>query len=183
MKSEEIEELLRRAGRPTQPPERLDRAVLGAPRRQDAQPWLQTWRGVAAVAAAFALLGVLALVLLRPAPTVLSRVELQGAAGASAEVRIGRSDGANRSIQLSVQHLGPGAEGAYELWSLAEKPPMLLATFMTHDNGACVVAFSVPRPIQVDDLVITPHGQADRFILCSNPARCPRAAVPASAQP
>jgi hypothetical protein len=182
MKSEEIEELLRRAGRPAQPPERLDRAVLGGPRRPDARPWLRTWRGTAAVVAAFVLLGVLGQAVLRPAPTVLSRVELQGAAGASAEVRIGRSDGANRSIQLSVQHLGPGAEGAYELWSLAEKPPMLLATFMTHDNGACLVAFSVPRPIQVDDLVITPHGQADRFILCSNPGRCPRAATRVQAE-
>ncbi len=183
MTSEQIEELLRRAGRPVQPPERLRRAVLGAPRHQDSLPWLRSWRGAVTVVAAVALLGVLALAVLRPAPAAMSRVALQGAAGASAEVRVGPSDGANRSIQLSVQRLAPGSEGAYELWSLAEQPPMLLATFMTHENGACVVAFTVPRASQVDDLVITPHGQADRFILCSNPARCPRTALPAAAEP
>jgi hypothetical protein len=87
-------------------------------------------------------------------------------------VRLGAPDGANRQALLDVRSLEPGVERFFELWDLGEHPPMLLTTFMTHPDGACVVTFSTPQNMPPRDLAITPRGDPNKVLLCSQAHRC-----------
>ena len=175
MSPEDVEEQLRRAGRPDTPPEHLRRAVLNLPR--GSSPRIRSPRvvrlGVAAALALAVLAGV-SIVVTRGNPAIqpLATVQLRDAAGAGAEVRIGSPNGPNRPLELSVQHLQPGTEQYYELWSYGEHPPMMLATFMTNKDGSCTIALSIPRTADWHDLVITPRDRADQPLVCSNHGRC-----------
>ncbi len=173
MNEEQVEELLRRAGRPERPPDRLGRSVLGIPggptaRRPRARYLLA---GVAAVAAAVVLVTG---VTLRSQPAgfqAVSTIQLQGSRG-TAQARLGNPNGPNRPVQLVVQHLNPGEQRYFELWSLREHPPMMLTTFMTNTDGSCVITFSAPTTVDWKDIVITPRGQAADHVLCSDAASC-----------
>ncbi len=171
---EQMEETLRRAGRPFPAPHRLRRRVLSIPTdgRPVAWPPALRRRWVAGVAAALlVVVGIFGLSR-QLAPFPATTVALKGASGASAEARLGSADGANQQAQLTVHGLAPGTEGYFELWNLGEQPPMLLATFMTHQDGTCVIAFSAPQRLQWRDLVITPRGEKDKFLACSQAERC-----------
>jgi len=173
MNEEQVEELMRRAGRPERPPDRLGRSVLAIPggptaRRSRARFLLV---GVAAVAAAAVLVTG---VTLRSQPAgfqTVSMVQLHGSGG-TAQARLGNPSGPNRPVQLVVQHLNPGEQRYFELWSLREQPPMMLTTFMTNTDGSCVITFSVPTTVDWLDLVITPRGQATDHVLCSAATSC-----------
>ncbi len=173
MNQEQVEELLRRAGRSAQPPARLSRSVLaipgGPPARRSRRRLLVV--GVAAVAAAMLLaIGVT----LRSQPAgfqAVSTLQLHGSIG-TAQARLGNPNGPNRPVQLVVQHLNPGEQRYFELWSLGEQPPMMLTTFMTNADGSCVITFSAPTTVDWKDIVITPRGQATDHVLCSDAASC-----------
>lgn len=175
MSPEDVEEQLRRAGRPEAPPEHLRRAVLNLPR--GSSPRIRPPRvvrlGVAAALALAVLAGV-SIVVTRGNPAIqpLATVQLRDAAGAGAEVRIGSPNGPNRPLELSVQHLQPGTEQYYQLWSYGQHPPMMLATFMTRTDGSCVITLSIPITADWRDLVITPRDHPDHPLLCSNHGRC-----------
>jgi hypothetical protein len=174
MNSEEVEALLRAAGRPANPPPALHERVLAIPERRSAAAG---WRSRTRRLAASALSGIAAAVLLVAGWQLTSfhtvaTVELRGASGAVAEARLGRADGANRRLELAVRGLEPGTERYFELWDLGEQPPMLLATFMTHPDGACVITFSTPQNMTPRDLTITPRGDPSKVLLCSQAHRC-----------
>jgi hypothetical protein len=168
---EQVEELLRKAARPAEPPDRLARAILaiaGGPRaRASRRRFLLT----GALAVAIVLAGATALRTQPAGFQAVTTVQLQGAGG-TAEARLGTAYGPNRPVQLRVEHLHPGQERYFELWSLREQPPMMLATFMTDTNGSCVITFSTPAAIDWRDIVITPRGQATDYVLCSNATSC-----------
>ena len=174
MKAEQVEELLRRAGRPDPPPDRLTRAVLaiGADPRASRSRRRFLYVGAAvAVAVAIALAGT---IVLRSQPRgfqAVTTVQLQGADG-TAQARLGTPNGPNRPVRLDVEHLNPGQEHYFELWSLREQPPMMLTTFMTDPHGSCIITFSAPAAIDWQDIVITPRGQATDHVLCSNATSC-----------
>ena len=175
MSPEDVEDLLRRAGRPEVPPEYLQRGVLNLPR--GGSPRIRRPRvvrlGVAAALALAVLAGVSVVVTSgNPAIQPVATVQLHDAVGAGAEVKIGRPNGPNRPLQLSVQHLQPGTEQYYELWSYGQHPPMMLATFMTRTDGSCVITLSIPVTADWRDLVITPRDHPDQPLLCSNHGRC-----------
>jgi hypothetical protein len=172
---DDLETQLRRAGRPETPPERLQRAVLSLPR--GGSPRIRrpsVFRlGVAAALVLAVLAGASVVATLRnPAFQSVAAVELRGSGAEVAEARIGSPNGPNRPLELSVQHLQPGAEQYFELWSYGEHPPMMLATFMTSMDGSCTIALSIPRTADWQDLVITPRDRADQLLLCSNHGRC-----------
>lgn len=166
MNVEQVEEILRRAGRPLQPPGRLQRAVLNpaggsTPTRR--RPW-QT--AVAAAAAALlVLIGSVAVVQQLTAFHAVAAVALQGASGSKAVAEVGQANGPNRPVQLVVQHLQPGRRSYYVVWSLAEQPPMMLTTFMTDTSGSCVLTFSMPATTSWTDFAIAPEGQNGSFLL------------------
>ncbi len=172
MNLDDVEAQLRRAGPPENPPERLHRAVLNVPGGGRARP--NVLRLGVAAALALAVLAGAALVVTHQSPSFQSvaAVELRGSGAAVAEARIGSPNGSNRPLELSVQHLQPGAEQYYELWSYGEHPPMMLATFMTSKDGSCTIMLSIPRTAGWQDLVITPRDRADQPLLCSNHGRC-----------
>jgi len=172
---EELEQQLRLAGRPVPPPEGLRERVLAIPK--DEEPNVPPQRRAARWAALGAA-GLLAAAAVFGAGRELASfrsmatIELTGPSGARAEARLGAPDGANRQAQLAVRGLEPGAERYFELWDLDEQPPMLLATFMTHADGACVIRFSTPQNMNLGDLAITPRGERTRVLLCSQAHRC-----------
>ena len=173
MKAEEVEELLRRAGRPEPPPHRLTRAVLAiaADPRAGVSRRRFLFLGAAAVGVAIALAGTTAL---RSHPhgfQAVTTLQLQGADG-TAQARLGIANGPNRPVRLDVEHLNPGQAHYFELWSLREQPPMMLTTFMTDKHGSCIITFSAPAAIDWQDIVITPRGQATDHVLCSNATSC-----------
>jgi hypothetical protein len=172
---DDVEAQLRRAGRPDTPPERLQRAVLNLPLGSSPRPRLPSVvrLGVAA-ALALAVLAGASIVVTHGNPAIqpLATIQLRGGAGGAAEARIGNPNGPNRPLELRVQHLQPGTEQYYELWSYGEHPPMMLATFMTNRDGSCTIMLSVPRTADWQDLVITPRDRADQLLLCSNHGRC-----------
>lgn len=175
MSPDDVEAQLRRAGRPQPPPRSLQRAVLAVPgggRLQIRRP-----SGIALGVAAALLVAVLAGASLIATPRSQSfesvaAVALRGSGAGVAEARIGIPNGTNRPLELNVQHLQPGAEQYYELWSYGEHPPMMLATFMTSKDGSCTIMLSIPRTADWQDLVITPRDRADQPLLCSNHGRC-----------
>jgi hypothetical protein len=175
MNLDDVEAQLRLAGRPESPPERLQRAVLNVP--GGGGPRIRrpsVFRLGVAAALALAVLAGAALVVTHRSPSFQSvaAVELRGSGAEVAEARIGSPNGPNRPLELSVQHLQPGAEQYYELWSYGEHPPMMLATFMTGTDGSCTIRLSIPRTADWQDLVITPRDRADQPLLCSNHGRC-----------
>ena len=175
MSPDNVEGQLRQAGRPHTPPERLQRAVLNVP--GDGSPRSRRPSvirlGVAAALALVVLAGVSVVATQgNSALQPLATVELRGGAGGVAEARVGGASGPNRPLQLTVQHLQPGVEGYYELWSYGEHPPMMLATFMTSKDGSCTITLSIPRTADWQDLVITPRDRVDQPLLCSNHGRC-----------
>ncbi len=173
MNPEQVEELLRRAGRPAQPPDRLGRSILAIPGGPPARPSRRRFlvAGGAAVAAAI-LLAIGATLRSQPAGfQAVSTVQLHGSVG-TAQARLGNPNGPNRPVQLVVQHLNPGEQRYFELWSLGEQPPMMLTTFMTNTDGSCVITFSAPTGVDWKDIVITPRGQATNHVLCNNSASC-----------
>ncbi len=175
MSPDDVEARLRHAGRPETPPERLHRAVLKLPR--GGRPRIRrpsvVRLGVAA-ALALAVLAGAALVVTHQSPSFqsIAAVELRGSGAGVAEARIGSPNGSNRPLELSVQHLQPGVEQYYELWSYGEHPPMMLATFMTSTDGSCTIMLSIPRTAGWQDLVITQRDRGDQPLLCSNHGRC-----------
>lgn len=176
MSPEDLEEQLRRAGRPETPPERLQRAVLNLPRGDSPRRRRPSVVRIGA-AAAVALVVVVGVSFASahgnlPFQGEAATVELRGAEGGVAEARLGHPNGPNRPLQLSVRHLQPGAEQYYELWSYSEHPPMMLATFMTGKDGSCVITLSIPITADWQDLVITPRDHSDHPLLCSNHGRC-----------
>jgi hypothetical protein len=98
----------------------------------------------------------------------VAAVTLRGAPGTQAVAELGEPNGPNRPVHLVVQHLKPGAVSYYELWSLAEQPPMMLTTFMTDTTGSCTLTFSMPASASWRDLVVTPAGQRSSYLLRSN---------------
>jgi anti-sigma-K factor RskA len=166
MKPDEIEAQLRQSGRPLEPPARLRRAVLRIPR---GSRFPRVWRiRIAAAAAALLLLsGSVAAIQQLTAFHAVAAVSLQGAPGARAVAEVGRPDGPNRPVRLEVQHLQPGRQAYYELWSLAERPPMMLATFMTDASGSCTLTFSMPASASWSDLAVTAEGQSGSYLLRS----------------
>jgi hypothetical protein len=95
----------------------------------------------------------------------VAAVTLQGAPGMQAVAEVGQPNGPNRPVRLIVQHLRPGRQSYYELWSLAEQPPMMLTTFMTDSNGSCTLTFSMPASASWRDLAVTPEGQGSMYLL------------------
>jgi hypothetical protein len=80
-----------------------------------------------------------------------------------AEVLVGA-----RLERLVVQHLQQGRQSYYELWSLAEHPPMMLTTFMTDSSGSCTLTFSMPASASWQDLAVTPQGESSSYLLRSD---------------
>ncbi len=170
MNPDDIEELLRQTGRPMEPPARLRRAVLRVPNGSVLSRQVRAWRIQIAAAAAAVLLvatGAVAAQQLTSFHSVAA-VTLRGAAGTQAVAELGQPDGPNRPVRLVVKHLKPGAVSYYELWSLAEQPPMMLTTFMTDTTGSCTFTFSMPASASWHDLVVTPEGQSATYLLRSD---------------
>jgi anti-sigma-K factor RskA len=170
MNPDDVERLLRQTGPPLEPPTRLRRAVLQVPKgpaRDRARVW--RLRIAAAVAAAVVLLTASAVAVQQLTSFhAVAAVTLKGAPGAQAVAEVGQPDGPNRPVRLVVQHLQPGRQAYYELWSLAEKPPMMLTTFMTDASGSCTLTFSMPASASWRDLVVTPEGESSSYVLRSD---------------
>ena len=170
MNPEDVEELLRRTGRPLEPPARLQRTVLRVPKGPAVH--VRVWRlRIAAAAAAAILLLTGGAVMVQQLTSFhsVAAVTLQGAAGTQAVAEIGQPNGPNRPVRLVVQHLQPGAISYYELWSLAEQPPMMLTTFMTDSSGSCTVTFSMPASASWRDLAVTPERHDSIYLLRTTP--------------
>ncbi len=174
MTPDQVEEQLRRAGRPSQPPDRLRRAVLGIQGDSAAaHRRMNRWPAALLASVAIVILLGAGVVAFRQATSLhaVSTVELRGSNRGQAEARLGDPQGPNRPVQLVVQHLG-GAQGTFELWSFGERPPMMLTTFMTSKDGSCTITFSVPATVAWSDLVVTPRDDPRTYILCSDHGRC-----------
>ncbi len=171
MNPEDVERLLRRVGRPLEPPDRLRRTVLGVPNgpAQSGRPrrW-RTWMAVGA-AALLLLLGSAAALQQLTAFHPVSAITLRGPDGTRAVAEVGQPNGPNRPVRLVVQHLQPGRQSYYELWSLGEQPPMMLTTFMTDTSGSCTLTFSMPASASWSDLAVTAEGQTTGYLLHSSP--------------
>jgi len=170
MNPEDVEGLLRQTGRPFEPPARLRRAVLRVPKGpvQGRRP--RVWRIRIAAAAAAVLLVTASAVVVQQLTSfhAVAAVTLRGAPGTNAVAEVGQTDGPNRPVRLVVQHLKPGAVSYYELWSLAEQPPMMLTTFMTDTTGSCTLTFSMPASASWRDLAVTPEGESSSYLLRSD---------------
>jgi len=170
MNPEDVEARLRRTGRPLEPPARLRRAVLRVPTGPVDVRRLREWRiriAVAAVAAILLVSGSTVAVQQLTAFHAVAAVTLQGAPGTQAIAEVGQPNGPNRPVRLVVLHLRPGRQSYYELWSLAERPPMMLTTFMTDSSGSCTLTFSMPASASWSDLAVTPEGQSTGYLLRS----------------
>lgn len=170
MNPDDVEGLLRRAGPPLQPPARLRRAVLrvaGEPAGASQGRRWRVWIGTAA-AALLLLVGGAAVVQQVTSFHPVAAVTLRGADGTRATAEVGQPNGPNRPVRLVVQHLQPGRQSYYELWSLAEQPPMMLTTFMTDTSGSCTLTFSMPASALWTDLAVTPEGQNSSYLLRSS---------------
>ena len=169
MNPDDAERLLREAGRPLEPSARLRRAVLGIPAGPAVPDHRRRWRTwMAASAAALLLLfGGAAVVNQLTSFHPVAAVTLRDGDGTQALAQIGPANGPNRPVRLVVQHLQPGPQSYYELWSLGEQPPMMLTTFMTDTSGSCTLTFSMPASASWADLAVTPEGQADTYLLRS----------------
>ena len=168
MNSDDVEELLRRTGRAFEPRAGLRRAVLRVPKVPLQGRRQRVWRKRIAAAAAAAVLLVTASAVAVQQLTAfhaVANVTLQGAPGTQAVADVGQPNGPNRPVRLVVQHLQPGRQAYYELWSLAEQPPMMLTTFMTDASGSCTLTFSMPASVSWNDLVVTPQGQSSSYLL------------------
>jgi hypothetical protein len=99
----------------------------------------------------------------------VAAVTLRGAPGTQAVAELGQPNGPNRPVRLVVQHLHAGRQSYYELWSLAEQPPMMLTTFMTDTSGSCTLTFSMPASASWRDLAVTPQDQSSSYLLRSGP--------------
>ena len=170
MNPDDVEELLRQTGRPLEPPARLRRAVLRVPKGAILRSPPRVWRIRIAAAAAAVLVATTSAVVVQQLTSfhAVAAVTLQGAPGTQAVAELGQPNGPNRPVRLVVQHLKPGAVSYYELWSLAEQPPMMLATFMTDKSGSCTLTFSMPASASWRYLAVTPEGQSDRYLLRSD---------------
>ncbi len=169
MNPDEVEELLRRTGRPLEPPAGLRRAVMQVPTglvRARRQP---VWRLRIAAAAAAVLLVTASAGVVQQLTSfhAVAAVTLRGAHGTQAVAEVGQPSGPNRPVRLVVQHLQPGRQTYYALWSLAEQPPMMLTTFMTDSSGACTLTFSMPASASWRDLVVTPQSLGSSYLLRS----------------
>ena len=172
MNPEDVEELLRRSGRPSDPPARLRRAVLRVSKGPVRGQQRRVWRPRIAVAAAAAILLLTASAVAVGQLTSfhsVAAVTLQGAPGTQAVAEIGQPNGPNRPVRLVVQHLQTGRQSYYELWSLAEQPPMMLTTFMTDSSGSCTVTFSMPASASWRDLAVTRERQDSIYLLRTTP--------------
>jgi len=169
MNPDDVEELLRRTGRPLEPPVRLRRAVLQVPTGLVAARHHRVWRIRIAAAAAAVLLVTTSAVVVQQLSSfhAVAAVTLRGAPGSQAVAEVGQPNGPNRPVRLVVQHLQAGRQSYYELWSFAEKPPMMLTTFMTDTSGSCTLTFSMPASASWRDLVVTPAGQSSSYLLRS----------------
>ena len=170
MNSDEVEELLRRNGRPVEPSAHLRRAVLRVPKGPVLSRHLRVWRMRVAAAAAAVLVVTAGAVVVQQLTSfrAVAAVTLRGAAGTRAVAEVGQANGPNRPVRLVVQHLQAGRQSYYELWSLAEQPPMMLTTFMTDTSGSCTLTFSMPASASWRDLAITPEGVSSSFLLRSD---------------
>ncbi len=169
MTPEQVEDLLWRAGRPLEPPERLRRAVLKVPAGPVRARRRRVWpTRIAAAAAAVLLLGASAAVVQQLTSFhAVASVTLQGVPGAQAMAEVGPASGSNRPVRLTVQHLEPGRQGYYELWSLGERPPLMLTTFMTNTDGSCTITFSMPATMRWGNWVVTSRDQSNSYLLHS----------------
>ncbi len=170
MNPEDVEELLRQSGRPLEPPARLRHAILRVPKGPVLRRHPRVWRiRIAATAAAVLLLATSTVVVQQLTSFhAVAAVTLRGAPGTLAVAELGQPNGPNRPVRLVVQHLKPGAVSYYELWSLAEQPPMMLTTFMTDTTGSCILTFSMPASASWRDLVVTPEGESSSYLLRSD---------------
>ena len=169
MNPDDIEQLLRQTGRPLEPPARVRRAVLRIPKGPVLSHHPRLWRiRIAALAAAVLLVTTSAVAVQQfTSFHAVAAVTLRGAPGTQAVAEVGQANGPNRPVRLVVQHLKPGAVSYYELWSLAEQPPMMLTTFMTDTSGSCTLTFSMPASASWRDLAVTPAGQGSSYLLRS----------------
>ncbi len=170
MNPEEVEGLLRRTGRPLEPPAGLRRAVLRVPEGLVPTRHQQRWRRRIAAAAAAVLLVTASAVVVQQLTSfhAVAAVTLRGPSGTQAIAEVGQPSGPNRPLRLVVQHLQPGRQSYYELWSLAEQPPMMLTTFMTDSSGSCTLTFSMPASASWHDLAVTPEGESSSYLLRSD---------------
>jgi anti-sigma-K factor RskA len=171
MNTDDVERLLQRTGPPLEPPTRLRRAVLRIPTGRVPSEHLRVWRlRIAAGAAAAVLLVTAGAVVVQQLTSfhAVAAVTLQGPPGAQAVAEVGQPNGPNRPVRLVVQHLQPGRQSYYELWSLAEQPPMMLTTFMTDASGSCTLTFSMPASASWRDLAVTPERQSSSYLLRSD---------------
>jgi hypothetical protein len=171
MNPDDVEGLLRQAGRPLEPPARLRHAVLRIPKGPILSRHPRVWRIRIAAAAAALLLVTTSAVVVQQLTSfhAVAAVTLRGAPGTQAVAELGQPSGPNRPVRLVVQHLKPGAVSYYELWSLAEQPPMMLTTFMTDASGSCTLTFSMPVSASWRDLAVTPQDQSSSYLLRSGP--------------
>jgi hypothetical protein len=169
MNPDEVERLLRQTGRPLDPPVRLRRSVLRVPKGPILSRPPRAWRIRIAAAAAAVLLSTASAAVVQQVTSfhAVATVTLRGAPGTQAVAELGQPNGPNRPVRLVVQHLKPGAVSYYELWSLAEQPPMMLTTFMTDTTGSCTLTFSMPTSASWRDLAVTPAGQSSSYMLRS----------------
>ena len=170
MNPDDVEGLLRRAGRPLEPPARLRRAVLripdGSATSSPGRRW-RTWIGAAAAAVLLAF-GSAAVVQQLTSFHPVAAVTLRGANGTQAFAEVGPPNGPNRPVRLVVQHLQSGRQTYYELWSLGEQPRMMLTTFMTDTSGSCTLTFSMPASASWADLAVTSEGETNSYLLRSS---------------
>jgi len=170
MNPDDVEELLRRTGRPLPPPTRLRRAVLRVPKGPVLSRHPRVWRIRIAAAAAAVLLMTASAVVVQQVTSfhAVAAVTLRGAPGTQAVAELGQPNGPNRPVRLVVQHLHAGRQSYYELWSLAEQPPMMLTTFMTDPSGSCTLTFSMPASASWRDLAVTSEGESSSYLLRSD---------------
>lgn len=166
----DAERFMRQGGRPLHPPAHLGRAVLRIPSESAAPGHPRRWRVWIAGAAAAALLVVFGGAAVQQLTSfhAVASIALRGADGTKAFADVGQPSGPNRPVRLVVQHLQPGHQSYYELWSLSEQPPMMLTTFMTDSTGSCNLVFSMPASASWGDLVVTPQGSSKSYLLRSS---------------
>jgi hypothetical protein len=154
----DVEEMLRAAGAPEDPPAHLRDvargAALGSADVVRLRPTLRMDNRLARLSLAAAVLlasGLAALVIGVGGNrmSVDQRISLDGAAtapGASATIELGSSDGAVRAVVVRVSGLDPAPKGGYyELWmQTGPGDPTGMVTFNTESDGDIVARTTMP---------------------------------------
>jgi hypothetical protein len=120
--------------------------ITKAPRR--ARGWSRRWSlaGVAAIAAAAAVTGTIAITSHSGGQGGFRRIAtLTGAGNASGYVAVGRADGAVEPVVVSVNHLDPARDGQYyEIWFQTGGQQVPGVAFNAGSNGAAEIHLTAP---------------------------------------